>query len=131
MRFAFMDFIILVLTLIPQRIVTSILNLNQGHWEYNKCSRNLCTLNSSAFMLDGKKYWPIRIQFRNNIYSIDVNTDNYLPPFAITFFVCYQIVLLGWVNIPDTIGWFSQSRFRFIGIGKYSYLTPSPSSVLH
>ena len=52
----------------------------------------------------------------HQIYSIDVDTDNYLYPFFNNLFrlLASCFLLLGCVNIPNTIGRFSMTQ---LGVG--------------
>ena len=73
--------------------------------------------------------------FKQQIYSIDVYTANYLPPFIndLIRLLPNCFLLLVCVNITDSIGRFAMTQLR-VGTRTlrwvYSYLTPSPSSVL-
>ncbi len=48
------------------------------------------------------------------IYSNGVYKDNYLTPFSkeLFYLLAYWFLLSGCVNIPDTIGWFSNTKVR-------------------
>ncbi len=70
------------------------------------------------------------------IYSMDVYTDNYVPPFSNDLFrllaICF--LLLDCVNIPDTIGLISKTQLgigtRSLGYGN-KFIQPLPTSVFY
>ena len=79
----------------------------------------------------------VRYFVAQQIYNIDVYTDNYLPSFFNDLFRLLPncFLLLGCGNFSVTFAWLIfkdpiESRHKVIGIGKYTYLTPSLSSVL-
>ena len=81
--------------------------------------KNICWMKSlmlKKMLIFGMFYYFVRLpeiqSVKQQIYSIDVYTDNYLSFFFKDLFrlLLNYFLLLGYVNISDTIGGFSMTQ---------------------